>query len=305
MIDLVKDYLKFFLSSFVKQFTKTIIYILIIVIFLFIFSHVASASTIDLTVVPSTYGEYTNVGVTGTPVTTPNWPAINSTLHNGYYLSQSILSANYGYEVFDFGNIALCNEGQGLIISGTITTQNYTKITQNPFSKVEAYIHDELVTCSFNVIDSTTIRYSCLGKGGGNLRFVVNYQMQGNDFMGFGSTSNALAISKQVNVTCDASNNDIINNQNQNTQDIINNQNQNAQQASEERQGIWDTLTSGISSIGNWFNNLGSSITNGLTILGNFIIDGIKGLLVPTDEQIYEIIEDSQEMSEIFGFIFQ
>ena len=60
MIDLVKDYLKFFLSSFVKQFTKTIIYILIIVIFLFIFSHVASASTIDLTVVPSTYGEYTN-----------------------------------------------------------------------------------------------------------------------------------------------------------------------------------------------------------------------------------------------------
>lgn len=210
----------------------------------FSFHYFASAGTIDLTVVPSTYGEYTNVGVTGTPVTTPNWPAVNSTLHNGYFLSQSILSANYGYEVFDFGNIALCDEGQGLIINGTITTQNYTKITQNPFTKVEAYIHDELVTCSFNVIDSTTIRYSCSGKGGGNLRFVVNYRMKGNDFMGFGSTSNSLAISKQVNVVCDASNNDIIANQDQNTQDIINNQNQNQQQTNDR---LDDIINSDIS----------------------------------------------------------
>lgn len=37
--------------------------------------------------------------------------------------------------------------------------------------------------------------------------------------------------------------------------------------------------------------------------IANLIIDGLKSLFVPTDEQLYEIINDSKELSENFGFV--
>lgn len=219
----------------------------VLILFLSIFSFISfnafvSASTIDLTVVPDTYGEYYDYLDSLNLIS--KWPSQKSELNNGYYMGLPTFNASSGYDVFDFGNISLCNNDQSLTISGLITTRNYEKFVKNPFVNVQAYISDDLVSCSFNVIDSTTIRYSCSGKGGGNLKFIVNYKV--NYPYSFGSTFdvNTTAISKTADVFCGASNNDIIQNNSQNTQDIINNQNQNQQQTNDR---LDDIINSDIS----------------------------------------------------------
>lgn len=66
---------------------------------------------------------------------------------------------------------------------------------------------------------------------------------------------------------------------------------------------IWNAIKGGFEAISNGLTSLGNLITGALTSLGNFLIDGIKGLFVPTDEQLYEIINDASELSENFGFV--
>lgn len=34
-----------------------------------------------------------------------------------------------------------------------------------------------------------------------------------------------------------------------------------------------------------------------------FLVDALKSLFVPTDDQLYEIVNDSKELSENFGFV--
>ena len=298
MIDLVKDYLKFFLSSFVKQFTKTIIYILIIVIFLFIFSHAASAEEInyefklngwDISSFRQNVPTTSNGSQNYLNIKTTNLVDITSVPQYGYVsLCASGGKISY-YDSNQLSNVQVINSNNECYnFNSAIVGHVVYFIFEMPMNSVwncsatggNCYINDNSYVVWSEYFGAT---YSLYGFGFGNTRFEFD-------------NSSASIINKG---------NEIINEVQAGNQAIIDNQNQNAQQASEERQGIWNTLTSGISNIGNWFNNLGSSITNGLTSLGNFIIDGIKGLLIPTDEQIYEIIEDSQEMSENFGFIGQ
>lgn len=56
--------------------------------------------------------------------------------------------------------------------------------------------------------------------------------------------------------------------------------------------GLFGVMDDFKSSVGNWFNNLLTGI-----------LDGIKALFVPTDEQLYEIINESSELTENFGFV--
>ena len=46
-----------------------------------------------------------------------------------------------------------------------------------------------------------------------------------------------------------------------------------------------------------------TSIVNLPKNIVNLVIDGLKSLFVPTDEQLYEIVNDSKELSENFGFV--
>ena len=48
---------------------------------------------------------------------------------------------------------------------------------------------------------------------------------------------------------------------------------------------------------------LGTAIFELPSKLVTLLIDGIKGLFVPTDDQLYEIVNDSKDLTENFGFI--
>ncbi len=56
--------------------------------------------------------------------------------------------------------------------------------------------------------------------------------------------------------------------------------------------GLFGMITNFTNSVGQWFKDL----------LGG-ILDGIKGLFVPTDDQLYEIVNDSKDLTENFGFV--
>ncbi len=67
--------------------------------------------------------------------------------------------------------------------------------------------------------------------------------------------------------------------------------------------GLFGMITNLGKSIGEWFGNLTSAIGNFFTELLDGIIEGLKALFVPTDEQLLEIIDASKDLSENFGFI--
>lgn len=54
-----------------------------------------------------------------------------------------------------------------------------------------------------------------------------------------------------------------------------------------------------------WFERFGQIIKGFFDTLLGGILDGLKGLFVPTDEQLLDIIDKSKELSENFGFVGQ
>lgn len=56
--------------------------------------------------------------------------------------------------------------------------------------------------------------------------------------------------------------------------------------------GLFGMISNFMSNVGKWFTDLLSGI-----------IEGIKGLFVPTDDQLYEIVNDSKDLTENFGFV--
>lgn len=68
---------------------------------------------------------------------------------------------------------------------------------------------------------------------------------------------------------------------------------------------IWNAIKGGFETIANGLSAVGNLIKNALESLGNFLIEGIKGLFVPADEQLYEIVNDASNLSENFGFVGQ
>jgi len=66
---------------------------------------------------------------------------------------------------------------------------------------------------------------------------------------------------------------------------------------------IWDKLKAGFDAITNSLSVLQNAIKGFFETLLKGILDGLKMLFVPTDEQLYEIINDSKDLSENFGFV--
>lgn len=66
---------------------------------------------------------------------------------------------------------------------------------------------------------------------------------------------------------------------------------------------IWNAIKGGFSAITTGLTNLGNLIGGFFDNLLTGIIDGLKSLFVPTDDQLLEIINDSKELSENFGFV--
>lgn len=66
---------------------------------------------------------------------------------------------------------------------------------------------------------------------------------------------------------------------------------------------IWNAIKGGFEAIISGLTAVGDLIKNALETLGNFLIEGIKGLFVPTNDQLYEIIQDASDLSENFGFV--
>lgn len=88
-----------------------------------------------------------------------------------------------------------------------------------------------------------------------------------------------------------------IKNTNSKLDDVNKNQqdtNKKLDEAENTRKGILGTIKDVLSNI----INLPKKIVE-------FLIDALKSLFVPTDEQLYEIVNDSKELSENFGFVGQ
>lgn len=66
---------------------------------------------------------------------------------------------------------------------------------------------------------------------------------------------------------------------------------------------IWNAIKGGFDAITSGLTNLGNKIGGFFDSLLTGILDGIKALFVPTQEQLEEIIEKSKELTENFGFI--
>lgn len=101
--------------------------------------------------------------------------------------------------------------------------------------------------------------------------------------------------------SCVLDSSSIINNQNNNTQSIINNNNENA-----------NKITSAINDIHkdneeaeNTRKGILQSIIDLPKTLVNLFVDMLKGLFIPTDEQINDILDKSSDMAQNFGFIGQ
>ena len=103
------------------------------------------------------------------------------------------------------------------------------------------------------------------------------------------------------NITSDGYDFSIIDGQIKNTNSKLDDVNKNQQdtnkkldEAENTRKGILGTIKDVLSNI----INLPKKIVE-------FLIDALKSLFVPTDEQLYEIVNDSKELSENFGFVGQ
>lgn len=246
--------------------------------------------------IPTTYGGQGFCNVSGGNCYEEQVASSTSSLYNGGYTSQWYSSgADYSWIVYDFGNIAYCSSDSTLTISGTLYSRNpfnLSIIGDNPIRDVTAYMNSSTRTqCSY-FYSNNVISYSCSGKGGGNLAFI--FSVHGPD------PATDFLLTKNVNLSCGASNGDIITSNNQNSQNIINNNNSNTNKileqekklqeeqqktndkldkAEDTRKGIWETIKE----------------------LPSKFLDMLLGLFIPDDMSFLDNFRESLENK--LGFI--
>lgn len=146
---------------------------------------------------------------------------------------------------FQWNNYNLC-KGKSFLISGYIGGL-FGYFDAN--SSYEFYNNDSQMQCAYQRIDSSKMKFTCSGIGGGD--FLVNFNL--NSFVT--GTSYQPAISQQVDITCSASNDTIISSNAQNTQDIINNQNQNKNEIINNQNNNQAQTNQGLENINGSLNN--------------------------------------------------
>ena len=143
----------------------------------------------------------------------------SNTLLGGVSSAQWVKAINFYYN-----NINLC-PNQQMTINGKIRLTN--SFFQNQSYSLFVNNNNASMSCSTNLTtvyqQSDTLEFSCVGTGGGT--FSVYFQQ--NTYTT--PTQYDVLISRDLQYSCDITNGDIINSQNQNTQSIINNNTTNSQ----------------------------------------------------------------------------
>lgn len=185
-----------------------------------------------------------------------SYPGVSKNLNNinTWTYKNSFIAGDYSFSgvSFNYTNANLC-PGNDITIQGTIQSSGNSYLSQ--FLRLgTAHIFMDSNTshseCSFRISDNYNdlIDFTCTGQGGGN----ISIYYQGPPYQPNPGSENSiqtifLGISQQFNVTCNKSNadigQDIINNNNNNTQIIINNQNDNANKIDDSIKDVNDSLT--------------------------------------------------------------
>lgn len=158
---------------------------------------------------------------------------------------------------FQWDDINLC-KGKSILISGYVA--GLFDFFNNSYS-VDVYNNDSKLSCSYSLENSSRLKYTCSGTGGGKFQINLNqyeFPLRGVYTVG---------VSKVVDISCDSSNADVINNNNNNTQNIINNNNSNTDKITDSVNKTNDTMKDDnidTSSSNSFFNNFKSS-DHGLT----------------------------------------
>ena len=142
-----------------------------------------------------------------------------TTYGNGYLGNPGSTSSIGVSANFQWDTIGLCT-GKNLLITGYIA--GIFDLFNNVYD-IKVYNNNTELSCTFVRENSSRIKYTCSGIGGGKFQINVNL----NSFPR--GVTYDVGISKVVDVSCDVSNADIITSNKQNSQDIINNQNSNSQ----------------------------------------------------------------------------
>ena len=169
---------------------------------------------------------------------------------NNYYRSPYLMggvSSSSWIKRIDFNwiNANLCPSND---ISITGTVGGLTDFFTEQSTSILAFNNNQQMACVTTMENSSRMKFQCYGKGGGTLSIYVfqnSYALVKQYEIG---------VSRDITVSCDATNldviqnatantNSIINNQNSNTQDIINNQNQNNQNIINNQNSNTNTIT--------------------------------------------------------------
>ena len=241
---------------------------------------------------------------------------------NNYYESYyPIFKVVSGIALTTGANVQLPNvnwcEGQQVHIVGKLAV--LTNFFQTSSLSFWASNGGKALTCSYTALGSgDEMQFDCVGTGGKG--FMIGFSIHHYDI----SNHYSVGINRTMEVTCDASNLSVIENQNQNKNEIINNQNQNTNEIKNSIGSMGSSINSSIDRMKDkqdeTNNKLEESNQTSKGILGkigdllssiielpgklvSLLIDGLKSLFVPTDEQLYEIINDSKDLAENFGFV--
>lgn len=170
------------------------------------------------------------------------------TSSNGLYWASNTLLGGVSYQSwvksinFYYTNPNLCS-GKALNISGKI------RITNN-FFNYEGYNlfvnnNGQSMSCVLSLENSSDLNFRCTGKGGGALSIYFQQTTYGTP------RQYDVLVSRDLQYTCDITSEDVVANDNKNTQSIIDNQNRNTNKIIQEQQettdavnGLKDSMTS-------------------------------------------------------------
>lgn len=133
---------------------------------------------------------------------------------------------------FQWTDYNLC-KGKSMLISGYIGGL-FGYFDAN--SSYEIYNNDSQMNCAYTRVDSSRLKFTCSGIGGGDLIFNFNLNSWHSQ------ETYQPAISQNVDITCNATNDTIITENKQNTQDIIDNANQNQSQTNSRLDNVNGSL---------------------------------------------------------------
>lgn len=120
--------------------------------------------------------------------------------------------------------------GKNLSVSGYITGV-YDFFSNG--GTVQVYNNNQAMTCTYARENSSLVKYSCTGVGGGSFKIAM--------YRNNASFSYDTGISKTINLTCDDTLSNVIENDKENTNAIINNQDKNTEEIKDEIHNNFNT----------------------------------------------------------------